>query len=137
ILGWLQHAGVFDRSKVTLSDGVLLIQGPIDLELLAQFRQVLDSADLQGVRVRLRSRGGTIQVAMAMGREIHRRQLDVEVDGFCVSSCANYLFTAGRDKYVDSPEQVRFHGGALQPNAVAYSLELIEQGRQLEMGEDS
>lgn len=135
-LGWLHHAGFFDRSQVTLSNGVLLIQGNLDMELLAQFRRVLESSDVRDVRVRLRSPGGQIHVAMAIGREIHRRRLDVEVDRLCHSSCANYLFTAGRNKYLQSADQVRFHGGALQPDFVAAALQLVEQGRQMLDGED-
>jgi hypothetical protein len=131
VVGGLQHMGAFDRNKVSLEDGVLLIQGKLDLELLADFRQVLASNDLRDVRVRLRSPGGTTYVGMAIGREIHRRHLDVEVDKRCISSCANYLFTAGRNKYVKSPSHVQFHGGALQPNFVANAQKLLEQGKQM------
>src|SRR5262249_42027011 len=60
----------------------------------------------------------------------------VEVDGRCHSSCANYLFTAGRNKYLKSVDQVQFHGGELQPNFVAVALQFIEQGRQSRDGED-
>lgn len=130
MLGWLQQRGVFDRSKIRLADGVLLIQGRLDRDLLAEFRSVIATADLRDVRVRLRSRGGDIHAGMAMGREIHRRQLDVEVDVHCISSCANYLFTAGRNKYVRSPGHVKFHGGALQPDFVDGALALLGQGQQ-------
>ncbi len=135
-LGWLWHAGAFERSKVSLSNGVLLIQGKLDQDLLTAFRRVLESADLHDVRVRLHSPGGEVHVAMAIGREIHRRHLDVEVDRLCYSSCANYLFTAGRNKYLQSVDQVRFHGGALQPNFVPAALKLLEQGKQMISGED-
>jgi hypothetical protein len=134
-LALLNQLGTFDRSKVTLSNGVLLIQGRLDADLLAQFRRVVGTGDLHDVRVRLRSPGGDTFVGMAMGREIHRRHLDVEVDGYCQSSCANYLFTAGRRKYLRSVDQVRFHGGALEPDFVSGSLELIRQGKQMQEGE--
>lgn len=136
IAGWLQQRGVFDRSKVRLSRGVLLIQGRLDKELLAEFRRVIQTADLRDVRVRLRSPGGDIHAGMAIGREIHHRKLDVEVDLRCISSCANYLFTAGRNKYLQSPDQVLFHGGALQPDFVAAALVLVEQGIHAVSGED-
>lgn len=136
ILGSLQHQGHLDRSKVVLANGVLLIQGRLDQELLGQFRRVLEAADVHDVRVRLRSPGGETWAAMAMGLEIHRRQLDVEVDRRCISSCANYLFTAGRNKYLHSVEHVKFHGGALQPNFIPEALKLIEQGTLMKNGED-
>lgn len=136
LLGWLQQAGMFERSEVSLEDGVLLIRGPLSMATLEQFRRIEASNDLRNVRVRLRSSGGITYVGMAIGREIHRLQLDVEVDKRCISSCANYLFTAGRAKHLQSPEQVQFHGGALQPNFVTNALERIKQGRQMTSGED-
>jgi hypothetical protein len=136
VLGGLNHRGLFERSKVRLSNGVLLIQGRLDRELLAEFRRVLQTADLRDVRVRLRSPGGDTYTGMAIGREIHRRHLDVEVDRRCISSCANYLFTAGRNKYLKSADHVQFHGSKLQPDIVASALALIEQGRQMLAGED-
>lgn len=136
VLGLLQHLGAFEQSKVKLDNDVLLIQGKLDEELLASFRRVADSHELRNVRVRLRSPGGSIYVGMAIGREIHRRQLDVEVDRRCNSSCANYLFTAGRNKYLKSADQVQFHGGALQPDFVAEAHKHIEQGRHRVTGDD-
>jgi hypothetical protein len=58
----------------------------------------------------LDSGGGLTTDGLEMGRLIHTRGLDVVVDGLCASSCANYLFTAGRHKTVLPGSYVGFHG---------------------------
>src|SRR5690606_21172578 len=75
---WSYSAGGLDRSKVALAGGVLLIQGKLDLELLESFKRVMATEPLDIRRVRLRSPGGDVYAGMAIGREIHRRGLDVE-----------------------------------------------------------
>ncbi|MBF4386130.1 peptidase, partial [Vibrio anguillarum] len=36
----------------------------------------------------------------------------VEVNDYCLSSCANYVFTAGKIKYISNRAIIGFHGGA-------------------------
>ena len=47
-----------------------------------------------------------------MGSFIYSNGLNVRVDSYCLSSCANYVFTAGSVKYVSSNALIAFHGGA-------------------------
>ena len=51
---------------------------------------------------------------MELGRWVFESQLDVHVSSFCGSSCANYVFTAARRKYLDETAMVAWHGGATQ-----------------------
>jgi hypothetical protein len=48
---------------------------------------------------------------MALGSWVHAHKLDVKVMEFCLSSCANYVFTAGSRKIVSNLAMVGFHGG--------------------------
>lgn len=61
----------------------------------------------------LNSGGGSVRVALEIAKEIERRNLNVTVNDFCISSCANYLFLAGKVKRING--LVGFHGsvGAL------------------------
>lgn len=45
-----------------------------------------------------------------MAKVIHRRGMDVEVFGLCFSSCANYIFPAGKNKSITSLGIVGWHG---------------------------
>lgn len=60
------------------------------------------------------SRGGAIEIGMDFGEFIHKHELDVHIKGHCFSSCANYIFPAGKNKYLDKNSQIGWHGSAFQ-----------------------
>jgi len=59
----------------------------------------------------LRSMGGSVEAALDMADVIAARHLVAVVDAKCLSSCANYLFTAAAAKIVLDGGVVGFHGG--------------------------
>jgi hypothetical protein len=101
----------------------------------------LKKADAPVVRTLLiRSGGGEIGNAMDVGTWVHERGLEVRVVEYCVSSCANYVFVAGKTKRILPGGTVAWHGNALQrgmseqigssvadPLARAKTLEYLEQ----------
>jgi hypothetical protein len=60
--------------------------------------------------------GGDGFAALAIGILLHRHHWDVEVVGLCPSSCASYIFPAGRTKYLNRQSMLLFHGGPHQAN---------------------
>ena len=56
-----------------------------------------------------------------MGHWVYDRGLDVVVDTHCFSSCANYIFTAGRNKIIGEGAIVGWHGSAQQDEYIARS----------------
>ena len=62
------------------------------------------------------SDGGDGSAALAIGILIHRHNWDVEVVGVCPSACANWIFPAGKTKYLNSQSMLLFHGGPHQAN---------------------
>jgi hypothetical protein len=60
--------------------------------------------------------GGDGLAAMAFGILIHRHGWDVEVTDLCASSCANFIFPAGKTKYLNQGSMLLFHGGPRQAN---------------------
>lgn len=78
-------------------------------------------------QVVVRSLGGAVDPAMAMGEAIAARAAVVHAYGFCASSCANYLFLPAAERHVMEDAALMFHGGL-----VASSLDnpvLTEAGR--------
>ena len=65
------------------------------------------------------SGGGEINAAMKMGSWVFDNNIDVVVDGVCMSSCANYVFTAGRRKTIKNGSIVAWHGNALQESGMS------------------
>lgn len=70
------------------------------------------------------SLGGDGLSAIAIGTLIHRHGWDVEVTGLCASSCANYIFPAGKTKYLRHDSLLVFHGGFHQTNLLDSAQEL-------------
>jgi len=72
------------------------------------------------------SAGGEIVVGMDFGTWVFERDLDVVVDGACLSSCANYVFTAGRNKDIQAGAVVAWHGSAKQPGLLEQMHKAVE-----------
>lgn len=60
-------------------------------------------------RLYLNSEGGDAEEALKIAKILLSHRLHVIVDGYCASSCANYLFTAGNIKEIRNG-WVGFHG---------------------------
>lgn len=98
-----------------LDEQTLLFKGPIKFDTDQAFRAALTP---QVTKVVLDSSGGEVIAGLKMGRLIFERGLDIEVNGMCMSSCANYLFTAGKHKTVRPGSAVGFHGEPRNSKAV-------------------
>jgi hypothetical protein len=102
-------AGPQTPVAVTRFDATLVYFGPLTGAGLA----ALEAADSgTATTLLIRSGGGEVGVGIDFGEWIHARALDVVVDDFCVSSCANYVFTAGRRKVILPGSLVAWHGNA-------------------------
>jgi len=62
------------------------------------------------------SGGGDGAAALAIGILIRRHHWAVEVVDLCASSCANFIFPAGKTKYLNQHSLLLFHGGPYQEN---------------------
>jgi hypothetical protein len=62
------------------------------------------------------SPGGDWESALALGILIHKYGWDVEVVDICASSCANFIFPAGKKKYLHGDSLLLYHGGPHQEN---------------------
>ena len=92
----------------------LLYTGPITQGSVARARGLLEASP-QITEVVIHSEGGDVEAGMDFGEAIHERALDVRiVGGLCMSSCANYVFPAGRRKIIDPDSLVLWHGSMLQ-----------------------
>lgn len=106
----LAFTGCATRQSVplTISGETALIRGHITNETAQSFTEALSGQRIS--RVLLDSSGGLVEPALGIARQIRDRQLDVEVIGNCFSSCANYIFPAGRNKSISGLGIVAWHG---------------------------
>lgn len=107
---------------LSLSGEVLVFDGIIESDSMTRLQSAV--AGRKVARLRIRSGGGEVGAAIAIARWVHANGIDVEVDGACFSSCANYIFPAGRHKYIVGDGLVAWHG------TVEHLLYRHEQGMQ-------
>ena len=87
-------------APVTVSGTTVIFQGLISNSVADEFLRAVEQYDAN--RVLIASGGGHVAPALRMAKAIHQRGMDVEVFGLCFSSCANYIFPAGRNKSITS-----------------------------------
>lgn len=95
--------------KVDVEGTAVVFRGRIERRSVDAFLHALkDNPRIS--RLVITSGGGQVASAMDMGEAIFARQLDVEVPVACLSSCANYIFPAGRRKRLGHALAVGWHG---------------------------
>ncbi|HSV79708.1 MAG TPA: hypothetical protein VLK85_10970 [Ramlibacter sp.] len=96
------------QAQLEARDDAVIFRGRIDGASAEAFRRLLQ--DPRITRLVITSSGGLVAPALDMAEAIHARGLDVEVPSACLSSCANYVFPAGRRKRLGHPLAVGWHG---------------------------
>lgn len=87
------------------------LRGPITTESVNAILHALAEPSQRRQRwIVVSSPGGDVVEALRLAEFMHRRGLSVYVDGLCASSCANYLFTAGKRKVIGAGALVGWHG---------------------------
>jgi hypothetical protein len=104
-------AHAVELPQVYVSEGELNYVGSLDADANKRLFALYDSLEKKPTVLAIRSRGGDVVPGMELGSWVHAHKLDVRVMEFCLSSCANYVFTAGTHKIVSNLATVGFHGG--------------------------
>jgi hypothetical protein len=112
--------GTAPPQRIQLADGIAVSRdgervryiGELTEEGFAALRQITDGQPVRTLVIT--SAGGEINAGMDFGEWTFARRLDVEVDEICLSSCANYVFPAARNKLIRPGALVAWHGSARQ-----------------------
>ena len=112
--------------EVRVLDEEIVISGYISERIIEQIRAISNVADFNQVRVDIYD--GEPQASMQLGYFIHRNQMDIVVEGQCLGPCANYLFTAARNKYLTDDAVVAWSGGALAESWTQQNQRLLIPG---------
>lgn len=95
--------------SLSVEGETLVVRGEIMQPLAADFLHMLEEHDIRKIRIGMVG-GGQVAEALIIADAIHTRGLDIEVDGNCFSSCANYIFASGRTKTILPGGLVGWHG---------------------------
>ena len=60
--------------------------------------------------------GGDVIAGIELGNWIVVHELDIKVGAICASSCANYVFPAGKNKILQENSVLLWHGSSYQPD---------------------
>ena len=90
------------------SAGTVYYEGTISVERNRQFFTSIRGRQVE--RLVITSNGGEVEAGIALGEWVFEHQLDVEIERYCLSSCANYVFPAGRNKFIREGGVVAWHG---------------------------
>lgn len=92
----------------------LVINSAINAGLVRQVQAAIELAKPPITDIQISSHGGDIDAAMDLGLIIFKHKLNVYVPHICISSCANYIFSAAQNKRLGQHAILAFHGGANQ-----------------------
>ena len=60
--------------------------------------------------IRIDSSGGSVESALKISDYIINNKISVVVSGECLSSCANFIFLSGKNKFIERGSILGFHG---------------------------
>lgn len=106
-------------ARVTIRGDAIIFKGPIseinNQKLFKAFKEARNSP----TSLRITSGGGSVEAGLELGEWVLENQLNVHIPRICASSCANYVFTAGKEVTLDSTAVVFWHGSPTMDDLVA------------------
>lgn len=114
ILLIILFSSALDAEVAINSDGNIEYVGSITAEKNMKVFALYDSSPVKPERFIITSAGGNTDYGIQLGEWLLENQLAVEIGDYCMSSCANYVFLAAREKIIGKHSFIGFHGGLLQ-----------------------
>lgn len=112
--------------EVQVLEDEIAISGYLSEDLVEKIRTLTREHSFSRFRVDVYD--GEPQATMQLGYYINRHQLDLVVTGECLGPCANYLFTAAANKYLERGAVVAWFGGALSASWTQQNQSLLIPG---------
>lgn len=116
--------GLEPEPSVRIVNSTIYYDGWLAKPAIEKMFTLYKKAKSKPTKLVINSEGGAIELGMEVGEWVYDNKLDVQVDGYCVSSCANYIFPAGKNKYLANRAIIGFHGGA---SSLSFDESEIEQ----------
>ena len=108
-----------DSATIAVEGSTIIFEGRIGPRTDSDFFDAVNGKEDQLNSIRINSGGGLTDEAMKIGLWIFDHELDVIVDEICFSSCANYIFTAAKNKIIEKDAIVGWHGSEQQEPFIA------------------
>ncbi|AOE49332.1 hypothetical protein [Kangiella sediminilitoris] len=95
-------------------NNVLHYDGRINKGANLRIFSLYQSLKTKPTMLKITSKGGPVLEGIKLGHWVYDNKLDVTVGKGCASSCANYIFPAGRNKYLQKDSMLIWHGNSYQ-----------------------
>ncbi len=106
-------------ANVKIENNTVFYRGDISKASWKAFKYAIANDAKTDVRkIVINSVGGDTQYGRKLGSWVFEQNLSVEVEGGCFSSCANYVFPAGRKKVIRQGAFVGWHGSEAQQRII-------------------
>ena len=106
-----------EKAVIVLDGSQVTYAGKINADNIERFLHMVAGKPVSELIIA--SSGGEINAGMKMGEWVFDHQVDIVIERMCMSSCANYVFTAGRKKTINKNSIVAWHGSILQANGLS------------------
>lgn len=107
----------------------LIFKGEIGPESAQALIAQLDSG---ATLIVISSVGGSVKDALDVANAMRRHQVALQVQDYCFSSCANYLFVAAAEKKLMPGAVLGFHGGVYAKEVAGKAGAARQKNKQLE-----
>ena len=111
-------------ADITVEGDTVVISGDLNHNAYIRFRSEIVGKEEEISAIRINSEYGDVDQAIFIGLWVYDHGVDVVVDELCLSACANYIFTAGKNKIIEESALVGWYGSPQEHEIEAQSLGL-------------
>lgn len=116
-------ADELDIGNVSQEGMVMKYYGTLSYELNEKLFKLYEEAKIKPSALYIESDGGDVELGMDLGDWVYEKNLDIIVDSYCLSSCANYVFPSANHKTLGNQALIGYHGGA---NSTSFDTSAID-----------
>ena len=121
------------ETTVDLNENTVIYHGKLSPSANQKLLSILKNGKSKVEWLSITSEGGEINHGMDLGDIVHDYDLKLEVNEYCLSSCANYVFSAANHHRISNHAVIGFHGGTtgMEKEITSFIDALPEEEREL------
>ncbi|EGM79058.1 hypothetical protein Rhein_0916 [Rheinheimera sp. A13L] len=111
VLSTLVSAKAEEQTQVSLKNNKIFYEGLLTEDANLKLLSLLEKSAGSIEWISIKSKGGEVNKGMDLAEIIFKNKLGVEVIDYCLSSCANYVFSSASKRRISNHAVIGFHGG--------------------------
>lgn len=111
VLSTLVSAKAEEQTQVSLKNNKIFYEGLLTEDANLKLLSLLEKSAGSIEWISIKSKGGEVNKGMDLAEIIFKNKLGVEVFDYCLSSCANYVFSSASKRRISNHAVIGFHGG--------------------------